>query len=153
MYESISVTTAAFDPENEVRDLRLANPSVGAIVSFLGLMRDMNDGEQVTTMRLEHYAGMTERALQGIVDQAHARWELAAVRVVHRVGELHPQDPIVLVMVASAHRGSAFEACEFIIDFLKTRAPFWKKEETPQGARWVAPRVTDAAAESRWDLD
>jgi molybdopterin synthase catalytic subunit len=151
MRESIRVTAAAFDPENELRDLRLAHPSVGAIVSFLGLMRDMNDGERVTTMRLEHYAGMTERALQGIVHQAHARWELAAVRVLHRVGELRPQDPIVLVMVASAHRGTAFAACEFIIDYLKTRAPFWKKEQTPQGARWVAPRAADAVAEARWE--
>lgn len=131
-------------------ELRAGNSSIGAMVSFVGLMRDMNEGDRVSTMFLEHYPGMTERALREILDEAYQRWNLIGIRVVHRVGELHPTDVIVLVAVASAHRGEAFQACEFIIDYLKTRAPFWKKERTPTGDRWVSARHTDSEAENRW---
>ncbi|MCB1751245.1 MAG: molybdopterin synthase catalytic subunit MoaE [Gammaproteobacteria bacterium] len=130
--------------------LRANNPSVGAVVTFLGLMRDMNQGDQVFSMFLEHYPGMTEKALREILDEAERRWDLLGVRVVHRVGELSPTDAIVLVAVASAHRGEAFRACEFVIDFLKTRAPFWKKERTGNGDRWVSARHGDSDAEKRW---
>ncbi len=131
-------------------ELWAGNSAVGAVVSFVGLMRDMNKGEPVEGMLLEHYPGMTERALEQIVAEAEERWPLQGVRVVHRVGELRPLDPIVLVAVAAAHRGEAFQACEFIIDYLKTRAPFWKKERTAAGERWVEARTSDAEAERRW---
>jgi len=122
------------------------------VVSFIGLMRDLNQGDQVTSMTLEHYPGMTEKALADIVGEAGTRWELEAVRLIHRVGEVRPQDPIVLVAVASAHRGEAFRACEFIIDYLKTRAPFWKREQTADGsARWVEARVSDDEAADAWE--
>ena len=149
----ITIQSTPLDPEAEQRELRGANPSVGAVVSFLGLMRDINEGDEVQSMLLEHYPGMTEKALQAIVDEARQRWALDAVRVVHRVGELQPLDPIVLVLVASRHRGEAFRACEFIIDYLKTRAPFWKKERTADGERWVDARHTDSEAEARWSVD
>ena len=130
----------------------LGQASIGGGVSFIGLMRDMNQGDAVSTMRLEHYPGMTEKALAAIVDEAAGRWDLAGVRVVHRVGEIRPQDPIVLVCVASAHRGEAFRACEFIIDYLKTRAPFWKREQTAEGkTRWVDSRGSDEAAAAAWE--
>lgn len=131
-------------------ELWAGNPAVGAVVTFVGLMRDMNVGEPVESMVLEHYPGMTERALAQIVTEAQARWPLLGVRVIHRVGGLRPLDPIVLVAVAAAHRGEAFQACEFIIDYLKTRAPFWKKERTAAGERWVEARQGDAEAERRW---
>jgi molybdopterin synthase catalytic subunit len=134
-------------------ELRAENPAIGALVTFVGLMRDMNDGDSVATMTLEHYPGMTEKALEGIVREARQRWDLLGVRVVHRVGELQPLDPIVVVSVASAHRGEAFRACEFLIDYLKTRAPFWKKERTPEGERWVDARHSDTEAEKRWSND
>jgi len=146
----ITIQSAPLDPESEQRELRCANPSVGAVVSFLGLMRDINEGDEVRSMVLEHYPGMTEKALQAIADEARQRWNLTAVRVVHRVGELEPLDPIVLVLAASRHRGEAFRGCEFIIDYLKTRAPFWKKERTAEGERWVDARNSDNEAESRW---
>ena len=138
------------DPYAEVDALRAENPAIGAVVNFIGLMRDFNEGDQVNKMTLEHYPGMTEKALGKIVDEACERWDLMGVRVVHRVGELNPLDPIVLVAVASAHRGEAFKACEFIIDYLKTRAPFWKKESTAEGERWVDARHSDDEAEARW---
>ena len=119
-------------------------------MNFLGAVRDMNDGSQVKGMTLEHYPGMTEKALQEILDQAKARWDIYQTLVIHRVGPLLPEDQIVLVVVTSAHRGEAFAACEFIMDYLKTAAPFWKKEDTPEGARWVDARVTDDAAMARW---
>ena len=131
-------------------ELWAGNPAVGAVVSFVGLMRDMNGGEPVESMVLEHYPGMTEKALEEIVAEAQERWSLLGMRVVHRVGELRPLDPIVLVAVAAAHRGEAFQACEFVIDYLKTRAPFWKKERTATGERWVEARDGDAEAELRW---
>ena len=151
MHKYISIQTEVFDAAEEEQKLRRGNPRIGAVVSFLGLMRDLNDGDQVHTMTLEHYPGMTEKALAAIVDEAEQRWDLEGVRVIHRVGELRPEEPIVLVMVASRHRGEAFRACEFVIDYLKTRAPFWKKEVTPEGERWVEARHSDKDAESRWD--
>ncbi len=146
----IKVQTAPFDMAQIQESLRGANPKIGAVVTFLGQMRDFNEGDQVSTMTLEHYPGMTEKALQAIVDEADERWELMGIHVVHRVGPLKPFDPIVLVAVASAHRGEAFQACEFVIDYLKTRAPFWKKESTDEGDRWVDARHTDNQAEDRW---
>ncbi|TVO76635.1 molybdopterin synthase catalytic subunit MoaE [Sedimenticola selenatireducens] len=146
----IKVQKEPFDMTTIQEELRLASPGIGAVVTFVGQMRDINEGDTVSTMTLEHYPGMTERALQAIVDEADERWDLMGIRVVHRVGPLQPLDPIVLVAVASAHRGEAFQACEFIIDYLKTRAPFWKKEQTPDGERWVDARHSDDQAESRW---
>ncbi|BAO45673.1 molybdopterin synthase catalytic subunit MoaE [Thiolapillus brandeum] len=151
MHKYIAIQTEIFDPAHEEQQLRQGNPRVGAVVSFLGLMRDINDGDAVYAMTLEHYPGMTEKALDAIVDEAGQRWDLEGIRVIHRVGELLPEEPIVLVMTASRHRGEAFRACEFIIDYLKTRAPFWKKENTGDGERWVEARHSDKDAESRWD--
>jgi molybdopterin synthase catalytic subunit len=146
----IKIQAEPFDLAAIQEELRRDNPAIGAVVTFLGQMRDINEGDRVSTMTLEHYPGMTEKALQAIVDEAEARWRLLGIRVVHRVGPLHPLDPIVLVAVASAHRGEAFQACEFVIDYLKTRAPFWKKEQTAEGERWVDARHSDDAAERRW---
>ena len=149
--DDVRVQTEPFDAAAEIAALRARNPRIGAVVSFLGLMRDLNEGEPVASMTLEHYPGMTERSLTAIVAEARTRWDLEGVRVVHRVGTLRPEEPIVLVAVASRHRGEAFRACEFVIDWLKTRAPFWKKEATATGGRWVAHRAADAEAEARWD--
>ncbi|MCF6355589.1 MAG: molybdopterin synthase catalytic subunit MoaE [Candidatus Polarisedimenticolaceae bacterium] len=146
----ISVQTEPFDITAIQDELRAASPAIGALVSFVGLMRDINEGDTIRTMTLEHYPGMTEKALEAIVTEAHERWNLIGIRVIHRVGELKPQDPIVLVAVTSTHRGAAFQACEFIIDYLKSRAPFWKKERTLEGDRWVDARHTDKEAEDRW---
>ena len=151
--DTIRVQETPFDFAAEVEALRTGNPAIGAVVTFLGLMRDFNEGDKVLAMTLEHYPGMTEKALGAIVEEARDRWELQGVRVVHRVGELLPADPIVLVAVASPHRGEAFRACEFIIDYLKTRAPFWKKERTESGERWVDARHSDDEAEARWRDD
>ena len=148
---SIRIQEKDFDLSVEIAALRKNDPRVGAVVSFLGTVRDMNDGSQVKGMTLEHYPGMTEKALQEILDQAKARWDIYQTLVIHRVGPLLPEDQIVLVAVTSAHRGEAFAACEFIMDYLKTAAPFWKKEDTPEGARWVDVRVTDEAAMARWN--
>ncbi len=147
---SVSVQSEPFDVAAEQARLYAGNPGVGALVSFLGLMRDLNDGQPVTRMLLEHYPGMTEKALTAILEEARGRWDLLGARIVHRVGELRPEDPIVLVAVTSRHRGEAFRACEFLIDYLKTRAPFWKKELTPAGERWVEERSSDRDAEGRW---
>jgi molybdopterin synthase catalytic subunit len=147
----IRVQTEDFDVSHEVAALRRHNPQVGAVVTFIGTVRDINEGSSVAEMELEHYPGMTEKALEDIVEQAKARWDIGDALVIHRVGPLLPKDQIVLVAVTSAHRGEAFDACEFIIDYLKTRAPFWKKEQTPQGARWVDARVTDDDALAKWD--
>ena len=146
----IKIQENDFDLSTEIATLRKGDPRVGAVVTFLGTVRDMNDGSQVKSMTLEHYHGMTEKALQEILDQAKARWDIYNTLVIHRVGPLLPEDQIVLVAVTSAHRGEAFSACEFIMDYLKTAAPFWKKEDTPEGARWVDARVSDAAATARW---
>ena len=147
---SIQVQVAPIDLTVEQESLWRGRPQVGAVVTFVGLMRDLNAGVAVSAMTLEHYPGMTEKALEAIAAQAAARWDLIAIRIVHRVGPLRPQDPIVFVGVASAHRGDAFRACEFLIDYLKTRAPFWKKETTAAGERWVEAREADADAAERW---
>lgn len=146
----VRVQTEDFDIAREIAALRAANPKVGAVASFIGTVRDVNEGGRVATLVLEHYPGMTERALAEIVAEARSRWRIIDATVVHRVGELKPLDQIVLVIVAGEHRGEAFAACEFIMDYLKTRAPFWKKEQTPQGARWVEARGSDDTAAERW---
>jgi molybdopterin synthase catalytic subunit len=146
----IRIQESDFDLTTEVKALRKNDPRVGAIVTFVGTVRDLNDGSEVTGMTLEHYPGMTEKALEEIITQARVRWDLYKTLVIHRVGPLLPEDQIVLVAVTSAHRREAFAACEFIMDYLKTAAPFWKKEETPGGARWVDARATDDAAIARW---
>ncbi|ATQ78972.1 molybdopterin synthase catalytic subunit MoaE [Massilia violaceinigra] len=147
---AVRVQTADFDLSTEMAALRAQDARIGAVVSFVGTVRDMNDGASVAAMELEHYPGMTEQALEQIVAQAGERWPLFGALVVHRVGPLAPLDQIVLVACTAAHRGEAFAACEFIIDYLKTDAPFWKKEQTPDGARWVDARVTDDAALAKW---
>ena len=146
----IRIQEADFDVSAELAALRKGDPRVGAVVTFLGTVRDMNDGSQVKGMTLEHYAGMTEKALEEIISQAKTRWDIYQTLVIHRVGPLLPEDQIVMVAVTSAHRGEAFAACEFIMDYLKTAAPFWKKEDTPEGSRWVDARVADDAAMARW---
>ena len=148
---TVRIQTEDFDAGAEIAALRRGDPRVGAVASFIGVCRDANDGDAVSTMTLEHYPGMTEKALEKIVDEAKERWKVMDVLVVHRVGELKPTDQIVLVVVAGAHRGEAFAACEFIMDYLKTRAPFWKKERTPQGTRWVEARTSDDEAAQRWE--
>ena len=146
----VRVQTEDFDAGAEIAALRRGDPKIGAVASFIGVVRDLNDGESVGRMTLEHYPGMTEKALEAIVLEARSRWDIIDVTVVHRVGELKPTDQIVLVVVAGGHRGEAFAACEFIMDYLKTRAPFWKKEETPGGERWVEARASDDDAAERW---
>lgn len=146
----VRVQTADFDLSTEVAQLRLANPRVGAVVSFVGTVRDLNEGAAVSAMELEHYPAMTERALEQIVAQAKARWPIFDALVIHRVGPMQPREQIVLVAVTSPHRGEAFAACEFIMDYLKTQAPFWKKEQTPDGARWVDARESDDTALAKW---
>ena len=140
-----------FDAGAEIARLRAGDPRIGAVASFVGVARDRNDGRAVATMALEHYPGMTERAIEAIVAQAKARWQVFEILVIHRIGELKPLDQIVLVVVTSSHRGDAFAACEFVMDYLKTEAPFWKKEVTPEGTRWVDARESDEAAKRRWD--
>ncbi|WP_268799719.1 molybdopterin synthase catalytic subunit MoaE [Pseudomonas huanghezhanensis] len=146
----IRVQATAFDPGVEVNAMHAANVGVGAVVSFVGYVRDFNEGREVAGMFLEHYPGMTEKALGKIVEQAQQRWPLLKLEVLHRVGALEPGEPIVFVGVASAHRQAAFEACDFVMDYLKTRAPFWKKESTSEGPRWVEGRDSDHAAAERW---
>jgi molybdopterin synthase catalytic subunit len=147
---TVRVQREDFDIGAEIAAFRRADPGIGAIASFIGLVRDVNAGDAVAGMTLEHYPGMTEKALAGIVAEAKHRWDIIDALVIHRVGELKPLDQIVLVVVAGAHRGAAFAACEFIMDYLKTRAPFWKKEQTAQGARWVEARASDDQAAERW---
>ena len=147
---SVRVQTEDFDIGAEIAQLRKGHAKIGAIASFIGLVRDMNEGDDVSTMTLEHYPGMTEKALEDIVARAQSRWDLYDALVVLRVGRLLPLDQIVLVVVTSAHRGDAFSACEFLMDYLKTQAPFWKKEDTAKGARWVDARESDDAAAARW---
>jgi molybdopterin synthase catalytic subunit len=147
----VRIQTQDFDAGAEIAALRRDNPKIGAVASFIGVCRDANEGDAVIKMTLEHYPGMTEKALEDIVAEAKCRWNVMDVLVIHRVGELRPTDQIVLAVVTGAHRGEAFSACEFIMDYLKTRAPFWKKEETPQGARWVDARTSDDEAAERWN--
>ncbi|MCX7212292.1 MAG: molybdopterin synthase catalytic subunit MoaE [Burkholderiales bacterium] len=146
----VRIQTEDFDLSTEIAALRAGRAGVGAVVSFVGTVRDINQGTGVSSLTLEHYPGMTDKSLQEIVAQAKSRWQLDEVLVIHRVGPLLPLEQIVLVAVSSAHRGEAFEACEFVMDWLKTRAPFWKKEATPQGERWVDARESDDAAAARW---
>ncbi len=147
---AVRIQTQDFDVGAEINALRLSCPNIGAVVSFVGQVRDFNDGDNVAALTLEHYPGMTEKSLAGIIEQAQARWAITDALIIHRVGELKPLDQIVLVLVASAHRKDAFFACEFIMDFLKTEAPFWKKEQTPTGERWVEAKASDEQAKSRW---
>ena len=146
----VRVQTGDFDIGAEVLKLRRGNPKIGAIACFVGLVRDINENSAVVELTLEHYPAMTEKALVDIVEQAKRRWDILDAVVVHRVGTLKPTDQIVLVIVASAHRGGAFSACEFIMDYLKTRAPFWKKEQTERGKRWVEARDSDDDTAQRW---
>jgi molybdopterin synthase catalytic subunit len=147
---TVRVQTEDFDAGAEIRTLTANNAKIGAVATFIGLLRDINEGEAVAAMTLEHYPGMTEKALSQIVAEARSRWQVIDVLVVHRVGELRPGDQIVLVVVASAHRGDAFAACEFLMDYLKTRAPLWKKETGGTGTRWVEARESDDERASRW---
>jgi molybdopterin synthase catalytic subunit len=147
---TVKIQTQDFDVSAEMAALRRGNPKVGAVASFVGVVRDVNEGDAVAEMVLEHYPGMTEKAIEEIIVQARGRWNIVDALVVHRVGLLRPADQIVLVVVTSGHRGDAFAACEFIMDYLKTRAPFWKKEQAGSGARWVEARETDDIAAERW---
>ena len=149
---SVSIQTTDFDLSAEVAALRVADSGVGAVAAFVGCVRDRNDGSGVRAMELEHYPGMTEKSIESMIAAARERFDIRGVRVIHRVGLLQPKDQIVLVAVSSAHRGTAFQACEFLMDYLKTQAPFWKKETTPDGARWVDARVSDDEAMARWQV-
>jgi len=146
----VRVQEADFDLSTEINAFRADRPEIGAVAAFVGLVRDVNVGSAVSGLTLEHYPAMTQKALQGIVAEARQRWAIIDALVIHRVGRLQPMDQIVLVAVASAHRGEAFQACEFIMDYLKTQAPFWKQEQTPEGARWVEAKASDDSAAKRW---
>lgn len=161
----VTIQTADFNLADEVAALRANEPRVGAVCSFVGTVRDRNSppgpdiartarppGPEITSMELEHYPGMTEKSIEAMIDAAHRRFDIYGARVIHRVGLLQPLDQIVLVAVTSAHRGQSFQACEFLMDYLKTQAPFWKKEQTPEGAHWVDARVSDDAALARWGI-
>ncbi len=156
MPSRVSIQTADFDLGQEINALRAADARVGAVCSFVGTVRDRNAGQAdaptISAMELEHYPGMTESAIEAMIDQAMQRFDIFAARVVHRVGLLQPLEQIVMVAVTSAHRGESFKACEFLMDYLKTQAPFWKKETTPTGAHWVDARVSDDAALARWGI-
>ncbi|WP_341903322.1 molybdenum cofactor biosynthesis protein MoaE [Polaromonas sp. YR568] len=148
----VFIQTADFNLADEIAALRADNRGVGAVCSFVGTVRDRNDGLNVSSMELEHYPGMTEKAIEAMIDEAFKRFNILGARVIHRVGLLQPLDQVVMVAVTSAHRGESFKACEFLMDYLKTQAPFWKKEETPAGARWVDARVSDDAALAKWGI-
>ena len=148
---AVRIQTADFDAGREIAALRAGDARVGAVAAFIGTVRDVNDAASVSSLTLEHYPGMTEKALEAIVAEARGRFDILDALVVHRVGALAPTDQIVLVVVTGAHRGQAFDACRFLMDYLKTRAPFWKKETTPQGARWVDARASDDEAAARWE--
>lgn len=165
MTNRVAIQTHDFDLSTEVAALRAGNPGVGAVCAFVGTVRDRNavggdeavpdalqNGDTVLSLELEHYPGMTERAIDAMVDDAFSRFNILGARVVHRVGVLQPLDQIVLVAVTSSHRGQSYQACEFLMDYLKSHAPFWKKEQTPEGARWVDARISDDAAAARWGL-
>ena len=149
----VCIQTGDFDLSTEAAALRAADGGVGAVVAFVGTVREHSSGAAVSAMELEHYPGMTEAAIEAMVDAAFARFDLRAAKVIHRVGTLQARDQIVLVLVTSAHRGQAFQACEFRMDYLKTQAPFWKKEYTPDGAHWVDARVADDEALARWGIE
>jgi molybdopterin synthase catalytic subunit len=147
---TVRVQPEDFDAGLEINHMRLSRADTGAVAAFIGQVRDLNDGSNVTSLTLEHYPGMTEKALENIVSEAKQRWDIFDALIVHRVGILKPTDQIVLVIVSAAHRGEALAACQFIMDYLKTDAPFWKKEQTPSGGHWVEARVSDDAARERW---
>ena len=151
----VSIQTHDFDVSAELAALRAHDKRVGAVCCFVGTVRDRNgaEGDTISSMELEHYPGMTEKSIAAMIDEAQGRFDILDARVIHRVGLLAPTDQIVLVAVTSAHRGQSFAACEFLMDYLKTQAPFWKKEQTPQGARWVDARVSDDAALARWGIE
>ena len=149
---TVSIQTQDFDVSQELAALRAGDARVGAVCAFLGTVRERNDGSAVASMELEHYPGMTEKSISAMMAEAQRRFDIYAARVIHRVGLLHPEDQIVWVAVTSAHRGESFKACEFLMDYLKTQAPFWKKEVTPEGARWVDARVSDDQALARWGI-
>ena len=152
MTSRVSIQTQDFNLAAEVDALKKDDKRVGAVCTFMGTVRDRNDGLNVSSMELEHYPGMTEKAIEAMIDEALKRFDIFGARIVHRVGLLQPLDQVVLVAVTSAHRGESFKACEFLMDYLKTQAPFWKKEQTPDGERWVDARVTDDAALARWGI-
>ncbi|MFC5523708.1 molybdenum cofactor biosynthesis protein MoaE [Polaromonas jejuensis] len=148
----VLISTEDFNLAHEIAALRAHDKRVGAVCSFIGTVRDRNDGLSIGSMELEHYPGMTEKAIEAMIDEAMRRFDIFGVRVIHRVGLLQPLDQVVMVAVTSAHRGESFKACEFLMDYLKTQAPFWKKEQTPEGARWVDARVSDDAALAKWGI-
>jgi molybdopterin synthase catalytic subunit len=152
----VSIQTHDFDASSELATLRLNDARVGAVCSFIGTVRERrahpDDAPPVLSMELEHYPGMTEKAIEAMIDEAMARFNIFAARVIHRVGLLQPMDQIVFVAVTSSHRGESYQACEFLMDYLKTQAPFWKKEQTPEGAQWVDARESDDAALARWGM-
>ncbi|WP_341922552.1 molybdenum cofactor biosynthesis protein MoaE [Polaromonas sp. YR568] len=152
MADRVSIQTGDFNLAEEIAVLRANDKRVGAVCSFIGTVRDRNDGLNVSSMELEHYPGMTEKAIEAMIDEAMLRFDIFGARVIHRVGLLQPLDQVVMVAVTSAHRGESFQACEFLMDYLKTQAPFWKKEQTPEGARWVDARVSDDAALAKWGI-
>ena len=155
MQARVAVQTEDFNLSDEIDKLRASDKRVGAVCSFVGTVRDINDGDQISELELEHYPGMTEKSIEATIDAAMERFDIYAVRVIHRVGKLQPMDQIVMVAVTSAHRGESFQACEFVMDYLKTQAPFWKKEQTPEAssaARWVDARASDDAALAKWKL-
>ena len=151
-FPHVSIQTSDFDLSQEIEILRASDKRVGAVCTFIGTVRDRNDGLNVSSMELEHYPGMTEKAIEAMIDAAFKRFDIYGARVVHRIGLLQPLDQVVMVAVTSAHRGESFKACEFLMDYLKTQAPFWKKEQTPEGARWVDARVTDDTALAKWGI-
>ncbi len=150
---TVSIQTQDFNTSHELATLRAGDTRVGAVCCFLGTVRERNDGSSVASMELEHYPGMTEKSISAMMDEAKKRFDIFAARVIHRVGLLLPEDQIVFVAVTSAHRGESFKACEFLMDYLKTQAPFWKKEVTPEGSRWVDARVSDDQALARWGIE
>jgi len=150
---SVSIQTEDFDVSYELAQLRANDARVGAVCSFVGTVRERNEGSDVSSMELEHYPGMTEKSINAMMKEAAKRFDIHGARVIHRIGLLRPQDQIVLVAVTSAHRGMSFQACEFLMDYLKTQAPFWKKEVTPDGSRWVDARVSDDKALARWGIE
>ena len=152
MMSRVFIQAENFNAGDEIAELRGQDKRVGAVCSFIGTVRDRNDGLSVSSMELEHYPGMTEKAIESMIDEAMTRFDIFGARVVHRVGLLQPLDQVVMVAVTSAHRGESFQACEFLMDYLKTQAPFWKKEQTPEGARWVDARVSDDSALAKWGI-
>ena len=149
---SVSIQTEDFDVSYELAQLRANDARIGAVCSFVGTVRERNEGSDVSSMELEHYPGMTEKSITAMMEEAAKSFDIYGARVIHRIGLLQPQDQIVLVAVTSAHRGMSFQACEFLMDYLKTQAPFWKKEVTPDGSRWVDARVSDDKALARWGI-